>query len=430
MKNLRKLWAIIWKDILIIFGDTTLLALLLAMPLAISGIIGLAFGSGGGDVGLAGIGVIVVNNDAGTETPDGQTINFGQQLADFIIDPPSEQLERFFNGSQMDDWDAAREKVEAGEAAAAIYVPEDFSAQANVGDMEVSDDGLTFTLGQGVLDLYLDSGQPISGTVVESVVTGWANSIATGSITTKVGLENIMQEAGLLNMQGAVEELTGRLEDAYQARPISMQQQDAGGVVRQVNMMTVIGSSMALFFLNFNTTFGAGALLEERQNWTLQRVIATPTPRVMVLAGKLASTFLSGLIQMTLLLVATSLLGATWGSSIPALVLLVLAVVFAATGLGTLIASLVQRAEDLGGYGVGIMMVIGLVSGTFTSTQFLGDLKFLSMMTPNWWGIEAFGEISAGGGIAEISTHLLVLAAMGAVTFGIGVWRFGKQLDI
>ncbi len=430
MKNLRKLWAIIWKDILIIFGDTTLLALLLAMPLAISGIIGLAFGTGSSDVGLENIGVIVVNDDAGTETPDGQTINFGQQLADFIIDPPSEQLERFFNGSQMDDWDAAREKVEVGEAAAAIYVPEDFSAQANVGDMEVSGNGLTFALGQGVIDLYLDSGQPISGTVVESVVTGWANSIATGSITTKVGLENIMREAGLLNMQGAVEELTGRLEEAYQARPISMQQQDAGGVVRQVNIMTVIGSSMALFFLNFNTTFGAGALLEERQNWTLQRVITTPTPRVMVLAGKMASTFLSGLIQMTLLLVATSLLGATWGSSIPALVLLVLAVVFAATGLGTFIASLVKRAEDLGGYGVGIMMVVGLVSGTFTSTQFLGDLKFLSMMTPNWWGIEAFGEISAGGGIAEIGTHLLVLAAMGAVTFGIGVWRFGKQLDI
>ncbi|MCZ7543630.1 MAG: hypothetical protein M5R40_08895 [Anaerolineae bacterium] len=43
-------------------------------------------------------------------------------------------------------------------------------------------------------------------------------------------------------------------------------------------------------------------------------MITTPTPRAMILAGKMASTFVIGVLQLLILLVATSLVGANWGT--------------------------------------------------------------------------------------------------------------------
>ena len=305
---MRKLLAMVWKDIYLTFTDRIALIFSLAAPFAISLIIGMAFGDlgGGGDLPISDIGVVVVNRDQGAETPTGQTLNMGAQLVEFFVSPPYEALDRLFNASEIADWDAARGMVESDDSdiVAAILIPEDFSAQATA-----QQQGMSVSLGQGTITLYHKSASPISSSVVESVLTGWANRISTGSITAKVGIEETISRMGAQSFQ-VIGELTGKLEEAYTATPITIEEQSAGGERQEFNIMSVIAPSMAIFFLLFGATFGAGELLTEQRQWTLQRMITTPTPRSITLSGKMVATYLSGVLQVTILLIATSLLGA------------------------------------------------------------------------------------------------------------------------
>ncbi|MBN1286681.1 MAG: ABC transporter permease [Anaerolineae bacterium] len=421
---MRKLLATIWKDLYLNYTDRMALMLNLAAPFLISLVIGMAFGGMGvGDISISEINVIVVNEDQGSSLPDGGALNLGDQLVEFFVAPPSEELDNLLAAQEGDDWAAARALVEDGESGvvAAVRIPADFSQQ-------VTPQGMAMTLGQGTVELYHKIDAPISSTVVESILTGWANRIATGSITTKVGIEKTVERLGVRSM-GVITELTGSLEEAYTASPITLETQDAGGARQTINPISVVAPGLAILFLTIGLTFAAGQLITEKQQWTLQRMIATPTPRVMILAGKMAATFLSGVLQMAILLVATAFVGANWGKDYLAIVLLTLAAVWAATGLGALFASLVTKPEQLGVYGSGVMMVLGALAGTFTSTGFLGDAQFLSQLTLNWWGIEGFTALALGDGLVDIAPHLLVLTLMGAVYFVIGVWRFNRRLE-
>jgi ABC-type Na+ efflux pump permease subunit len=79
---------IAWKELYATFTNRNLLLIMLVTPLALSLIIGLAFG-GGGDSGptIADVPVVVVNLDEGIElggmnlgTDAGQGFSFGAQL--------------------------------------------------------------------------------------------------------------------------------------------------------------------------------------------------------------------------------------------------------------------------------------------------------------------------------------------------------------
>ena len=424
---MRKLWAMIWKDIRLTVSDRMALVMNLLAPFAISFIIGLAFGSSGSsDISISDIGVIIVNQDEGAAVPMGGAVNLGDQLVDFFISPPNAALDRLFNAAEGQRWDEARHMVESGEVVAAIRVPENFSAQATVRQQ-----GMGVALGQGTIDLYYNSGAPISSTVVESVLTEWAYRISTGSIATEVGISESIRQLSVQGIQ-VIGELTANLEEAYTATPVTLVTEDAGGAVREVNMLGLIAPGLAIFFLLFGTTFSAGELLTERQQWTLQRMITTPTPRTMILAGKMASTFLIAVLQLSILLVATSFVGAHWGDDRLAVVLLILASAVGATGLGALLASLVKTPEQLSSYGIAVLMVMGVLGGTFFfgATDFLGNARFLSMLTVVYWGKEGFTTLVSGGGLSDIVLNLAALLLMGGVFFVIGVWRFSRRLNV
>jgi len=73
MAMLNKIWQIAYKDLYITFTDRNLLILMLAAPLAIATIIGLAFGGLSSGAPIRDVPIAIVNQDAG----DGEQ-NFGQ----------------------------------------------------------------------------------------------------------------------------------------------------------------------------------------------------------------------------------------------------------------------------------------------------------------------------------------------------------------
>jgi ABC-2 type transport system permease protein len=185
---------------------------------------------------------------------------------------------------------------------------------------------------------------------------------------------------------------------------------------------------MAIMFLMFTATAGGRSVLAERDAGTLPRMLASPTSPAQVLGGKVMGTYTTGVGQMGILLLASGLIfGVRWGEPL-AVTLVVLALVAAATGWGMVIAAYARTPGQANAIGTMMALIFGGLAGNFVPRQLLPEfLQKVSYITPNAWGLEAFGALSAGGGLADVVVSSVALLAMAAVLFGVSVAAFRRQ---
>jgi len=171
---------------------------------------------------------------------------------------------------------------------------------------------------------------------------------------------------------------------------------DRTATTKQLDASTYFAAGMAVFFLFFTVQFGVTGLLEEDRDGTLARLMAAPIPRVSVVAGKAILAFLLGIISMTVLVVATTLLmDASWGAPL-GVALLVVAGVLAAVGIMGLVASVAKTPEGAGNVGSIIAVVLGMLGGTFFPVAASGGLlASLTYLTPHAWFMLGLAELSS-----------------------------------
>jgi ABC-2 type transport system permease protein len=430
-----KLITIARKDIYVTFRDRNAMLFMFAMPLALSLIISLAFGSSG-DVEIDQVPVAVINQDQGIALPGGQTINLGKTLQDAFVPTEGDADDSFAvihdltDGTLSQDADKARQQVEDGDLAALITIPDPAFSQKALAGTE-----------PGIVDVYYDSGRSIGSSVIQSIVNGITNGMNTVMLAQRVGPAYLTQLGSDLGedqatIEQAATQLNAESMSIAQSTPIQVEQVDLSGETRVTDVLQYFAPSMAILFMTFAMASGGTGILNESRRWTLQRIITTPTPRWLFMAGKLLGTYTTGVIQMLILVLSTSLLArmmgrevAVWGHNIPGLALMVLAVVFAGTSLGLVIAALSKTPEQASSYSSIALFVLGMLGGSFISIENLPG--FLPKLTLNYWGIDGFYNLATEDAtIGEISGNLLALVVMGAVLFAVSLWRFNRRLDI
>lgn len=206
---------------------------------------------------------------------------------------------------------------------------------------------------------------------------------------------------------------------------------DVSAASKVLDATTYFAAGMAVFFLFFTVQFGVASLLDERATGTLPRLLAAPVPRGAILAGKLVSSVLLGLVSMAVLVVATSLLlGASWGDPL-GVALLVLSGVLAATGITAVVASLARTADQAGNAQAVIAVVLGMLGGAFFPiSQIGGFTTALSLATPHAWFMRGLGELSAGGGIGGVLPAVAAMLGFAVVTGGVAALRLGKVVRL
>jgi ABC-2 type transport system permease protein len=137
-----------------------------------------------------------------------------------------------------------------------------------------------------------------------------------------------------------------------------------------------------------------------------------------VLGGKVFGIFLTGVAQVTILVVASTLLfHLHWGNPF-GLAALILAVVSAATGWGILLAAFARTPSQVASAGSALMLVFGILSGLFVPlTTFPVWLQTVAHLTPNAWGLDAFTSLASGGALSTIAAPLGALLIMAAALF-------------
>ncbi|MBE2268630.1 MAG: ABC transporter permease [Anaerolinea sp.] len=441
---MSKILAIAWKELYTTYTDRNLLIIMIVTPLALATIIGSAFsgliGGSGSDVPIRDIGVAVVNLDQGVGDQ-----NNGQIFVDILVPPADaapEDLEdnviyQLTDAVEVADADTARAGVDAGTYRGAIIIPPDFSEKITYGQ----DDPIQPV----ALEVYASGAYPTSASVIRSLAENIANQIAAGNITVQATIEALIAEAqtnpafGLrfLAASGAGTfnpDFTPAFEGA--SNPISIEQQSVTGEAQSFNPLVLFGSAQAVFFMMFTAMGGATSLLEERRDGTLQRQIASPTPRMILLLGKFLGVFLNCLVQVVLLILAMTLVGSLlegaptfiWGDNLLLLALVLLTIAMATSGIGTLIASLIKTPEQGNVISGVIGLLFGLLGGAFFDISSVPVLNQVRLITPHYWGVDAFSKLALDNW--NIGLNVGVLALIGVVFFVTGVLIFNRRLNV
>ena len=486
-----KIWTIAWKELYTTFTDRNLLLIMLAAPLAISTIVGLAFGGlGGGDVPVQDIPLAILNQDQGSA----QGFNFGQVYLDLLIpgesqgagdetlpecnlpaasesnqDEPGEGVSltdlteavafdaalarqlvstgqvttpvRLPSGSEGEAefaWAVARAAVDQGVYTAAVIIPPDFSTRLSQIDAGTQGDPLQVTI-------YANSGQPISAGIVRSIIDGITNQLLTGNITIAATFSQLA-ESGAFPPPGG-DSATGELFASFdfagafacaftpasntitlEARSVTAEEtQNIASLI-----LVTVGSTQAMFFALFTAQFGVFSMYEERRDWTLQRLLTSPTPKSYILAGKLVGVFVTVVFQLLLLMIALSLVGSLlarqltliWGSNYLLISLVLFSAALAVSGFGVLLAGVASTPEQ--GQVLGSVLNIGMavLGGGFGFTLPAAIAAF-SML---YWGRDAFQKLAAGQ--TDIGLNVLVLVAQGIVMYLVGLWLFNRRFKL
>ncbi len=409
---MNKILTIALKDVTLAFRDRAALILMLAAPFVLT--LGLGFVTGrfssGSNSGLSDIPVVIVNQDDG---------DLGQFLVDVFN---SEDLAELLEPTAATDVAAARKLVEEDEAAAAVIVPVDFSA-AIAGD--ASDEPVK-------IEVYANPARPLSAGVVQSIIDEFMSRLEVGRVSGQVAVTQLVTN-GLIAPQNA--EAVGQVIGQRQAEDlnttlIALQRASASEGAEPVvfDILAYLAPGMALLFLMYTVSNGGRTILAERHGGTLPRLLTTPTTSAQVLGGKLLGIFLTGLAQVGILILASTLLfGLRWGDPL-AVFLLVAAIAAGATGWGSLLAAIAKTPAQVSSVGTAMMLMFGVLGGSFGMAFPLpGWLQIIGKATPNSWGLEGFTALGSGGVLADIVMPITALLTMAAVLFTIAVVLFRRQ---
>jgi ABC-2 type transport system permease protein len=437
---LSKILTMAWKEVYTVYTDRNLMLIMIATPLALVTIIGLAFGgfmgNDGNDVPIRDIPLAIVNLDEGSSGTAGDQ-NMGQVFVDLLVPGASlDQAQALLDLTEavtLDDPEAARAQVDAGELAAAVIIPADFTNNILFSPTNT-------TLSPSTIEVYANAGQPISANIVRSIVTSIGNQIATGNVTIAVTIGNLIERAQNSDLSFSAQLLMNfdpQFDAAFDpaSNPIQVEMQTVSGEPARFNPLVYFGAANAILFTLFTARGSANSLLEERKDGTLNRLIVMPTPRLVILLGKLIGTFLTCVVQLLLLFFFLTVIGSMiagepqfiWGRDPLAIFGVILAVALAAAGFGSLLTGLVRTAEQGDFIGSTIVLVMGVLSGTFFTVGNIPVLDTLRLFTLNHWGIEAFNKLSLNQ--TDIGLNLLALVVFGVVSFTFGLFAFNKRLE-
>jgi len=402
---MRKLFIIALKDLKLIFRDPAALILMLLAPFLISLGMGLITGrfSGNANSWISSIPVAIVNQDKGELGKALEAVFSSEELADL--------LEPTFAATPGE----ARQLVEADQASAAIIIPQDFSASI------IPDDSGS-TSGETVqISFIANSNSPTYSGILRSILDAFLTQVEVGRIEAEITMSQIAQTGKL------TPELAAQLGEALgmqlahqspQTPPIQLESTTATGAAVKFDLLMYFAPGMALMFLMFTVTNGGRSLLLENRTGTLPRMLQTPTASAQILGGKLLGIFLSAVTQLTILIGGTSLLfHLEWGEPL-GVVLLILAASFAASGWGSFMATLFKTPAQVANFGSIIMLVFGLLGGSFFDMSLLPAwVSTLARITPNAWGLQGFTTLASGGTLGSIREPLMALALMGIMLF-------------
>lgn len=411
---------ILIKDIKIVLSDKKAFILLIGMPIILFSILSFALAgtfSEDGDVWDITIGVVksyefdedykLINEYVSVEDArDLESILFE------VLD--SDALD--FMSYEILDYDTAVERLDDNELASIVILPKHYVSNLAL--------NMSPTLRLPIdIEIIKSIDKQYSSSIVENIISGISTQMSQMMIANKVAHESLafynvpdeIAEAVLEGFQANRDEVALDLTiENYQVDKL-----------KQVNSAQYYSVAMMAMFLLFGASYGAKFMLEEKKKFTLQRQFMSGVSAIKIVAGKLGLIYVIALMQISIMILTSSIaFDVYWGNPL-LVVLLTLIVAFAITGFGTVLAAVAMQMASLKALNVlesGIFQVIALFGGSYFPLHMMPSwFQTVSKMLVNGAALDVYHKNMMDMPLEEMSFALGSLLLNGLVFMTIGL---------
>lgn len=320
------------------------------------------------------------------------------------------------------DYDEAYRKVEDGELSGFIAFPADFTEGVTSGSgarLEVVTDD------QAINDRAALNG--VAASIASQV--GGARVVVNASV-------NLLVEDGLVPpdeqsveqiAQRIYEEIfTARTADAGQVSLITFATERVGDV-EAGNPADYVIPGYLVMFVFFAAAVTSETLVRERQNNTLERLLASSVSKSTILGGVYIGTALRGLIQIILFWgIGILAFKVDLGQSPLAVIVLSLLMVVMSSAFAVMLATLVRTQRSAGSLSVVTALILAPLGGCWWPLFILpGWLQTVAKISPHAWANEGFNKLMLfGADFGAVLPDMLALVVFTVIFGAIAIWRF------
>ncbi len=428
---MKKLILIGLKDLTIIFRDRAALTFMLLAPFLLTLGLGFVTGrvSGNSGSGLQDIPVVLVNLDQG---------DLGNALVDAFN---SDELVNLTEATEVSDPEMARRLIDEDKAAAAVIIPDGFTesiipsagtfpTQQMIDSAQAGDTSIVDTASVKI-EIYANPAKPTGSGVIKAIVDEFISRVEEGRISgvTSFGAANQFQGKSAAEIEAEVRKMFDNADySQLESTSIQLKTNTQGADATDFDPLAYMAPGMALMFLMYTVSYGGRSILAERAQGTLPRLLVSPTTSAQVLGGKVLGIFLTGVAQVSILIVASAVFfGVQWGDPL-GMAALIAAAVFGATGWGMFITAIGRTPGQVNAIGSALMLSFGILGGSFMSLDMMPPfVRAISVITPNAWGLDGFQTLALGGTLVNLGQPIGALIMMGLVLFGFSTVIFGRS---
>ncbi len=249
-----------------------------------------------------------------------------------------------------------------------------------------------------------------------------------GQMMNVAGAEQLFEQLGLPEEARAIARAAMTSGAGAGDFPVTIQRVNPPNVEREIlpdsYQQNVPGYTVMFMF--FIVTVISTSVFKERTSGALRRVRATPASRIAIVIGKTLPFFGINFLQAVIMFTVARLAFGMDLVNIPALLLITAGLSLAATGMGSMITSLVRTEAQAGSLGILLVLVLAAMSGSMIPRFVMPEaMQTIGYIAPQSWGLTAYQDVLVRGmGIGEIALETAVLLGFGVVFLTVSVFRF------
>jgi len=413
---MRTILDIAANDLRIFFGNRANFIWLVGIPVGLTILLGVVIPS---DDGPHLVPVDIINHDNGPAAA-----LFVQSLRqanpNLVLCPVDNTADDPCHMNEAGTLDAALSliRLEEGDTLALIEIPGDFSARISA----LEPVALRFV---AVDDLTAPQ-------FIRQAV-GTALTQTNGALTaSRLGVELASQiEAGASDDSSLAQDLRDRAAEIWAEDPITVsyelsQSSSSGSAGGFGQSIPGIGS----MFVMFAVLGGMGLLIQDKRQWTMQRLASMPVTRSQLLGGKILGRFSLGMMQYLIIFAIGIVVGQSFGRDPLALVLIMLAFALCVTALSFALGSFVKSETQAAGLTNLLGISLAALGGAWWPLEIVPDvMRTVGHLSPVAWAMDGYlSLIFENGDLGTVYPSILILLAAAAVFFVFGVRRFRYDL--
>jgi ABC-2 type transport system permease protein len=412
MKQLRYIWFIALKDLMIFTKDRAAVFFFIIFPFMFVVLFNFLNVGAAEDERLA-LHVVTREADGGLSH---QIIKVMETTDETALRPGEPVI------VWLKDYDEAYRAVEEGELGGFIAFPADFTEGIMTGSgtqIEVIADAGAINYRAalngfaGAIASQLGTQSVILGSSIALLVEGGVIPADEESINTVVQQMLAAMFAG----QGA-----SGSESSY----ISFNIEKVGEVEAENPANYVIPGYLVMFVF-FAAAVTAETIVRERQNHTLERLLASSVKRWAILGGVYTGTLIRGLVQILIFWIAGILIfNIDLGIAPAAVIILSILMVIMSSAFALMLATLARTERSAGSIAVVTALLLAPLGGCWWPLFILPRwLQNLAKISPHAWANTGFNKLMLfGADFSAVVPEMLALVGFAVVFALIAVWRF------